>query len=424
MAKNLLAAQSGGPTAAINATLAGIIEQADAMEGIDRIYGARYGIQGVLSERFLDLGERLRTLGASEFGEEQEERRWERMLNRLSTTPAAALGSCRYKLKDPAEDSSEFEALLRIFRKYEIAYFVYIGGNDSMDTVAKLSRFLVEKGESGITVVGAPKTIDNDLFGIDHCPGFGSAAKYIVSSLSELERELLVYDTDYVILVEMMGRNAGWLTAAAALCEGRNSEIPYLLYLQERAFCLDRFLTDVRDRLREHRQVIVAVSEGIRDENGIMLCDYDGADGGLDAFGHRIASGAARVLERAVQREIGCKVRSIELNLLQRCAGHILSATDVEESRELGRNAVRLALRGRNGVMSSLRRLPGPDYAVEYFPVEITEIANRERKVPDAWINAAGNNVTPECRAYLRPLIRGEQSCAFEDGIPKYVVLF
>lgn len=456
MAKNLLVAQSGGPTAAINATLSGIIDKAMESEKIDRIYGARYGIQGVLSENFIDLKEKLRKLSFAEFGEARLQEGIQRILHRLSVTPAAALGSCRYKLRNPEEDPGEFEELLRIFKTYDIAYFVYIGGNDSMDTVAKLSKFMEERGERDITIVGAPKTIDNDLFGIDHCPGFGSAAKYIVSSLSELERELVVYDTEYVILVEMMGRNAGWLTAAAALSEGRNSEIPYLIYLQEVAFDFGNFIRDLREKLKKHKQVIVAVSEGIRDARDVMICDYASApalspDGktaseqtrmedaenlsGLDAFGHKIASGAAKILEQAVQREIGCKVRSIELNLLQRCAGHILSETDLRESGELGRNAVKLAVEGRNGFMSSLRRVHHPElskeecgeeenYEVEYFPVEIGQAANREKKVPREWINAAGNNVEKECIYYLKPLIQGEVNCEFSDGIPNYVVLF
>lgn len=418
MTKNLLVAQSGGPTAAINSTLAGIIKRALEDKEIDVVYGARYGIQGVLSEQLINLDERLSELAANEGVE------IDALIKRLSTTPAAALGSCRYKMKNPGDDTAEYERLLEIFRKYNIGSFIYIGGNDSMDTVAKLSEFLRIRGVSDINVVGAPKTIDNDLFGIDHCPGFGSAAKYITATLSELEREIEVYDGRYVLLVEMMGRNAGWLTAAASLCQGRNSDIPYLIYLQERPFSFEGFIEDLRDRMKEHKQVMVAVSEGIQDESGRMICEYLDKGGEKDAFGHSIASGAAGILEDAVKRELGCKTRSIELNLLQRCAGHLLSETDIREAYELGRNAVELALSGKSGVMSSLRRVEDiSEYAVEYYAADIREIANREKKVPDEWITAEGNNVTEACVSYLRPLIRGELSSEFEDGLPVYLRL-
>ncbi len=437
--KNLLVAQSGGPTAAINATLAGIVERAFESPEIDRVYGADFGIQGVLQERFLDLTEMIPALVREEFGETEDPETLEagilRILDRLSTTPAAALGSCRYKLKDPAKDSSEFERLIEIFRAHNIGYFVYIGGNDSMDTVCKLSEFIRARGITDIQVIGAPKTIDNDLFGIDHCPGFGSAAKYIAASMAELERELVVYDTPYVIIVELMGRNAGWLTAAAALAKDQNSRVPYLIYLTEVPFDLTSFIEDVRAELKTDRCVMVAVSEGIRDRSGRMLCEYSslnetagksgyGGAGGLDAFGHKIASGAARVLEHAVQKNIGCKVRAIELNLLQRCAGHLLSETDIRESRELGRQAVSLALAGENGSMSSLRRVESArGYAVEYLPADIREIANREKCVPREWINSEGNGVTEACLHYLRPLVQGELSSDFADGVPRYVLL-
>ncbi len=437
--KNLLVAQSGGPTAAINATLAGIIERAFDSDEIDRIYGADFGIQGVLQQRFIDLTEAIPAQVRDEVGDIENYETLEsgvyRLLARLSTTPAAALGSCRYKLKDPAEDSSEFERLIEIFRAHEIGYFIYIGGNDSMDTVCKLSDFIRARGITDIQVVGAPKTIDNDLYGIDHCPGFGSAAKYIAASLAELERELVVYDTPYVIITEVMGRNAGWLTAAAALAKDRNSRVPYLIYLTEVPFDLTAFIEDVRAELKENRCVMVAVSEGIRDRAGRMICEYSslnenaGRSGyggtGLDAFGHKITSGAARVLEHAVQKNIGCKVRAIELNLLQRCAGHILSETDIRESQELGRRAVSLALEGENGCMSSLRRVSGPEdaYAVEYYAADIHEIANREKTVPREWINSEGNGVTEDCLHYLQPLVKGELSCEFKDGVPYYAVL-
>lgn len=407
MGKKLLVAQSGGPTSAINATLAGVIEAAIRNPEVSDVLGARYGIQGVLREQFLDLS------GIEHI---------EDMLATLAVTPAAALGSCRFKLKDPAQDPSEFEELIRIFQKHEIGYFVYIGGNDSMDTVWKLSDYIKEHHIPDIVVVGAPKTIDNDLYGIDHCPGFGSAAKYIATSISELERELEVYDTPYVIVVEMMGRNAGWLTAAAALAESANSNVPYLIYLEERPFDLNDFISDLRGELAVGKDVIVAISEGIRDRSGKMICDYADRDQSKDAFGHTIATGAGKVLENAIRSNIGCKVRYIELNLLQRCAGHLLSETDITESTELGRNAVRLAIDGQNGVMSTLTRTSNHPYSVAYGAADIADIADREKKVPDSWITSEGNGVTEEMLEYLRPLVQGERSCKFENGIPKYVV--
>lgn len=408
MIKNLLVAQSGGPTAAINATLSGIIEGALSNPSIGTVYGAKYGIQGVLQENFKDLS------GIQDIKE---------LLETLAVTPAAALGSCRYKLKDPSIDSSEFQKIIEIFQKHNIGYFIYIGGNDSMDTVWKLSDYIKANNIPDIVVVGAPKTIDNDLYGIDHCPGFGSAAKYIATTVSELERELEVYDTPYVIVVEMMGRNAGWLTAAAALAEGANSNVPYLIYLEEHPFDMNDFISDVRGELSVGKDVIVAISEGIKDRSGKMICDYAERDQAKDAFGHTIATGAGRVLENAIRANIGCKVRYIELNLLQRCAGHLLSETDITESRELGRNAVKLAFERRNGVMSTLTRLPGDEYKVVYGAADISGIADREKKVPEEWITSEGNGVTEDMINYLKPLIQGELSCKYENGIPKYIVL-
>ena len=255
MGKNLLVAQSGGPTAAINATLAGVIRMAKEREEIDKVYGGLHGIQGILEEHFVDLSEKIDS---------------EETLSRLSRTPAAALGSCRFKLKDIKEDDSQYQQIVDIFHQHNIGYFIYIGGNDSMDTVAKLSGYCREKGIDDITVVGGPKTIDNDLCGIDHCPGFGSAAKYIAAVFAELEQEMLVYDTKNVIIVEMMGRHAGWLTSAAALARNKNGSLPYLVYLEERPFSMDRFIADVKKELETSDAVMVAVSEGVHDENGVF----------------------------------------------------------------------------------------------------------------------------------------------------------
>lgn len=405
--KNLLVAQSGGPTAAINATLAGVIKQAMKEEQIDQVYGACYGIQGVLEQKFVNLTERVDT---------------EEKLEKLKRTPASALGSCRFKLKNIEEDDSQYQQIVDIFHEKNIGYFVYIGGNDSMDTVAKLSAYCAKKGIDDIKVIGGPKTIDNDLCEIDHCPGFGSAAKYISTVFCELEQEITVYEPKNVIIVEMMGRNAGWLTAAAALAEGKNGDVPYLVYLEEVPFSLEQFVSDVKAKLETSNAVLVAVSEGVHDAEGNFLCEQEGSRQ-LDVFGHTMLSGAGKILEEAVRSQIGCKVRSIELNLLQRCAGHILSKTDIEESGKLGAKAVELAVAGESGLMASLTRVSDAPYTVEYSGVDIQKIANKEKKIPREWINEAGNGVKEELITYLTPLVQGEVSSIYKNGMPSYLLL-
>lgn len=405
--KNLLVAQSGGPSAAINATLAGVVEKAMTNQNVGKIYGAKNGIMGILTDKLIDLTE---TLADPE------------TLQLLCQTPSSALGSCRMKLSDWEESTFEYDKILGIFRKYDIGYFVYIGGNDSMDTVAKLSAYCKEKGVEDIKVIGGPKTIDNDLCGIDHCPGFGSAAKYISTVFCELEQEITVYEPKNVIIVEMMGRHAGWLTAAAALAEGKNGNVPYLVYLEEKPFSLDRFIDDVKEKLASTNAVLVAVSEGVHDTEGRFLCEQEESRE-LDVFGHTKLSGTGKILEEAVRAKIGCKVRSIELNLLQRCAGHILSKTDIEESGNLGANAVKLAVAGESGLMSSLTRVSDAPYTVEYSGVDIREVANKEKKIPVEWINEAGNGVKEELITYLTPLVQGEVSSIYENGMPSYLLL-
>ena len=465
MKKNLLVAQSGGPTAVINASLSGVIWKAMQEEKMDKIYGAQHGIAGVFAEEFVELKACAEKQMEEHFPKKEEEgillspfgdfllekgstKQEAAYFSRLAQTPAAALGSCRLKLKNPQEDPREFQELLSVFKAWNIGYFLYIGGNDSMDTAWKLSAYCKEQGED-IVVVGVPKTIDNDLEGIDHCPGFGSSAKYIAASLLELERECLVYDTKYVMIVEMMGRNAGWLTAAAALSAEKGG-IPYLIYLEEQSFSKEKFQKDVEKALQQSDQVMVAVSEGIKDSNGKFLYTYGREEGSKDAFGHSIAGGAGGVLERMILEKMSVKTRSIEFNLLQRCAGHLLSKTDVEESFLLGAQAVELAVLGENGKMSSLRRIaseqkaierspgqkdsehshtvksckPGSGYAVEYSAVPLSEVANREKKIPLSWIGRDGHSLEEEALAYLRPLIQGEYSCDFVDGLPQYISFF
>ena len=319
MKKNLLVAQSGGPTAVINASLSGVIREALRQEKIEEVYGARYGIEGVFREDFLNLGKIVKEQQEALFsgksmdytglsslakelyqeeGAEEEEAlrlRFAAYFARLATTPSSALGSCRKKLQDPEKDSADFEDLLRIFKKWNIGYFLYIGGNDSMDTAWKLSLYFKSIGED-IQVIGVPKTIDNDLCGIDHCPGFASSVKYLSSCLLELEEECRVYDKNYVMIVEMMGRNAGWLTAAAALSAERGS-IPYLIYVEESTFSKEKFLSDIEETLKEHPHIMVAVSEGVKDESGRFLYTYGKEEGEKDSFGHSIAGGTGAVLE-------------------------------------------------------------------------------------------------------------------------------
>ena len=290
--RNLLVAQSGGPTAAINATVAGVLTAASLSGEVDQVLGAVNGIKGVLEERFVNLSDVMNNTAD---------------LDLLCQTPAAALGSCRFKLSDPQENPEQYEEIIRIFEKHEISYFIYIGGNDSMDTVDKLSAYCREKNIGDICIVGAPKTIDNDLMGTDHCPGFGSAAKYIGSTFAELERDCSVYDTKAVTIVEVMGRNAGWLTASSALARNNGGKGPSLIYLCERPFSIPQFLKDVREKLAVQDSVLVAVSEGIRDARGVYISESV-QSGAVDNFGHSYIAGSARVLEDAVRQEIGCKV--------------------------------------------------------------------------------------------------------------------
>ena len=407
MKKNLLVGQSGGPTAAINATLAGVLSQAQISEQIDIVYGAFNGIEGVMQETFVNLTEKIPNTDA---------------IHLLRQTPSAALGSCRYKLKDYNVCKEEYQKILDVFRKYNIGYFVYIGGNDSMDTVMKLSQYFKQEGISDIFIMGAPKTIDNDLMGTDHCPGFGSAAKYIATTFAELVCDTNAYMQKSVTVVEVMGRNAGWLTASSALARLSGGKGPDLIYLCERPFSCEQFLVDVRNKLEKQSSVLIAVSEGIHDENGVYISEQT-QSGQVDNFGHKYIAGAARSLEEMIRNEIGCKVRSIELNLMQRAAGHIASQTDLEESYMLGSKAVTAMLEGKTGEMSAIRRLPTNDYKIETFSIPIEQIANHEKKIPLSWITEAGNDVTPELMNYLTPLIQGEVNVRYQNGIPMHITL-
>lgn len=292
-----------------------------------------------------------------------------------------------------------------------------------MDTVDKLSAYCRENHIDDIMIVGAPKTIDNDLVGTDHCPGFGSAAKYIGTTFAELERDCHVYDTKAVTIVEVMGRNAGWLTAASALARNNGGKGPNLIYLCEPAFSVETFVEDVKNELRDNDSVLVAISEGIKDKNGVYISESV-QSGAVDTFGHSYIAGSARVLEDAVRREIGCKVRSIELNLMQRCAAHIASATDIQESRMLGMTACQLALEGKSGLMAAVERISDKPYHVRFTGIPVSQVSNQEKKVPADYINEAGNDVTEKMMDYLKPLIQGEAHVVYENGIPKHLELY
>lgn len=405
--KNMLVAQSGGPSAAINATITGVIDAGLASSQVEHVYGALNGIKGVLNENFVMLDDRCKSRETRDL---------------LAVTPAAALGSCRWKLKNPEEDKREFEEIIRILRKNNIGYFIYTGGNDSMDTVHKLSLYCREHGVDDIKIMGAPKTIDNDLGETDHCPGFGSAAKFIATAFTEIACDCYVYDVPSVTIVEVMGRNAGWLTASAALARNGARNVPQLIYLCERAFDTERFVEDVKEALKHENNIIIAVSEGLKDSEG----NYVGEDmksGKEDAFGHKYLSGIGKYLEQAVTEKIGCKVRSVELNILQRCAGYMLSETDIIESRNLGAFAAVSAIRGESGKMSALKRMPGENYQVDIVLADLSKIANFEKTVPLEWITEDGHDITQELVDYLKPLIQGEVRIPYKDGVPEHFIL-
>ena len=407
MKKNAIVGQSGGPTAVINASLYGVVYEALNREDvIGTIYGMINGIEGFLNENMMDM----KPLEAN--GE----------LELIKTTPGSYLGSCRYKLPENLTDAV-YPQLFEKFEKYNIGYFFYIGGNDSMDTVDKLSKYLNAKGITDITVVGAPKTIDNDLCGTDHCPGFGSAAKYIGTTFAELERDCHVYATKAVTIVEVMGRDAGWLTAASCLARANGAKGPDFIYLCEVPFSIDTFLKDVKAKLEKQDAVIIAVSEGVKNKDGRYISE-EVQSSAVDSFGHSYIAGAAKVLEDAVRNEIGCKVRSIELNLMQRCAAHLASATDIQESRMLGKTACQYALEGATGMMAAVIRTSDKPYATEFKALPVCDIANAIKSVPADYINDAGNDVTEKMVDYLTPLIQGEMNTVYENGIPKYLYLY
>ncbi len=402
--KNCIVAQSGGPTVAINASLSGVIEKAYTSGSYDHIYGSLHGILGILNNDIICFDDKLKD---------------EDFLQALSTTPAMYLGSCRYKLPKMADDIELYEKIFAFFEANDISSFFYIGGNDSMDTVLQLSTY-AKLHEKSVTIMGVPKTIDNDLCLTDHTPGFGSAAKYIATTLQEIAYDTSIYPLPSVTIVEIMGRDAGWLTGAASLAKTDYGLGPDLIYLPEAAFDTEKFLEDVQEIMQKKPNVLIAISEGIRDKDGKYISVSTKT---LDSFGHSQLSGAGKTLETLIAHRLGTKVRSIELNLPQRCAAHLSSLTDIEESKELGRTAVAHALEGASGYMSIIRRESNQPYKVSYDIADISLIANEVRSVPRDFINDAGNNVTEKMTDYLRPLIVGQPSLTYENGMPVYLPL-
>ncbi|MBQ7187179.1 MAG: 6-phosphofructokinase [Ruminococcus sp.] len=398
---NIAVAQSGGPTCAINASLVGVFKQALQTPEIDAVFGSINGIEGIIKDELIDLKLVIKTNEDMEL---------------LRQTPSTVLGSCRYKLPSQEEDTEVYEKILRCFEKHRIEAFFYIGGNDSMDTVVKLSAFLIGRG-SKVRVVGIPKTIDNDLPVTDHTPGFGSAAKYVATTVQEIIRDSSVYSIESVTIVEIMGRHAGWLTASACTLRANDEIAPHLIYLPEREFSVDQFVEDVRAMMAKHKAVIVAVSEGVE------IPEENCRSGVVDNFGHEYLSGVGKALENIIRREIGCKVRSIELNVMQRCSSHICSKTDIDEAELIGAKGVQAALDGRTGVTMTFRRLSDIPYVVTVEAAPADLVANKEKFFPSAWINEAGNDVTEAAFRYFLPLIQGEVHIEMRNGMPLHFKL-
>ena len=394
--------QSGGPTSVINASAYGVIRTALDAEEITNVYGAENGIIGVLNDRLFDMSK-----------EDADE------LLLLTNTPSSELGSCRYKIADPDEDETDYKKILKIFKKYNVRYFFYNGGNDSMDTCNKINRYMKKVGYE-CRVFGVPKTIDNDLFGTDHCPGFASAAKYIVTSVMEVSRDCKVYDKGMITIIECMGRHAGWLTAAAALA-GVKGDGPDLIYLPEVDFDMDRFLDDVLRVYKANNNCIIAVSEGIHYSDGSFVSEAKTSS--TDGFGHAQLGGLAARLAGIVKAATGAKVRGIELSLLQRCAAHCASGTDIQESFNSGKVAVESALAGESGKMVGFRCERENGYVCHYELFDLEKVANFEQKVPLEWITEDQSNVTEDFIRYCMPLIAGETGMVKEDGLPCFVNL-
>jgi len=403
MKKNVIVGQSGGPTAVINASLYGVVYEALMQkEQIGTVYGMINGIEGFLADTIMDMN------SVEQSGE----------LELIKTTPGSFLGSCRYKLPEDLKDDV-YPLLFKKFEEYSIGYFFYIGGNDSMDTVSKLSRYAAISG-SEICFIGIPKTIDNDLVLTDHTPGFGSAAKYVASTVREIAIDASVYDNKKsVTIVEIMGRHAGWLTAASVLARKFENDNPVLIYLPESAFNTDTFIEDVKKALEHTSNLVVCVSEGINDGSGTFICEL-ASDVGVDTFGHKMLTGSGKYLENLVKEKLGVKVRSIELNVNQRCSSSMISATDQEEAIQAGISGVHFALDGITGKMIAFHRTEGADYSINYVPEDVNLICNQEKTVPPEWITGNGSDIGQAFIDYALPLIQGIVNVPEENGLPKF----
>jgi 6-phosphofructokinase 1 len=395
--------QSGGPTSVINASAYGVIDTALKSGAITQVLGAEHGIKGVLNDRLFDMGL-----------EDPEE------LRLMKYTPSSALGSCRYKIADPAKDDTDYKRILEVFKKHNVRYFFYNGGNDSMDTCNKINTYMQSVGYE-CRVMGVPKTIDNDLFGTDHCPGFGSAAKYIATSCMEVSKDATVYDTPQITVIEIMGRHAGWLAGAAALATAAGAG-PDLVYLPETDFSMDRFFDDVAKIWSSKNKVLIAVSEGIHYADGTFVSEAKTS--ATDGFGHAQLGGLAVRLAEELKNRFNTKVRGIELSLLQRCGAHLASATDLAEAELAGRAAVEAAVAGKTDCMVAFRcERSGGRYSCQTKLLSLSEVANYEKKVPMDWINPAHNGVTQDFIDYALPLIQGEPERIVENSLPRYAKL-
>ena len=404
---NCMVAQSGGPTAAINASLAGVISGIKKSGKYDTCYGAINGILGILNERYLNLSQMIPD---------------EKTLNRLKVTPAMYLGSCRHKLPDYKDDDSAYVFIFNQFAKLNIKAFFYIGGNDSMDTIKKLSDYAQTVG-SPIRFIGVPKTIDNDLEGTDHTPGYGSAAKYIATVTKELVRDGLIYEMQSVTVIEIMGRNAGWLTGAAVLAKSEDCEGPDLIYLPEVAFDVDDFLKKVKKLVSEKQSIVIAVSEGIKTADGRYVCELSAPSDKTDSFGHVQLSGTGKYLSDLIIEKLGCKSRAIELSTLQRCAGHLTSRVDITEAYQVGGTAVKAAFEGKTGQMVILKRVSQDPYICTTDLYDVHKVANLEKKVPRSWITEEGDYVTAEMKNYIEPLIQAELTPIMITGQPRHIII-
>ena len=405
MKENVIVGQSGGPTCVINSSLAGVYKACKDL-GVNKVYGMLHGIKGLVNDEYVLLDEKLP---------------YNIDIDLLKRTPASFLGSCRYKLPDMKDDKALYEKIFKKLEDLEIEYFFYIGGNDSMDTIKKLSDY-AESIHSSIRFIGVPKTIDNDLAMTDHTPGFGSAAKYIATTLKELVCDCRIYDCPAVTIVEIMSRNAGWLTASAGLVRGEDSEGVDMIFLPEKVFDVDYFMKRVKEVVDKKQYCVVALSEGVKLADGRFVCELASDNASVDAFGHKMMSGSAKYLETLIREKMGIKARAIEISTLQRCASHFASLTDIEEAYDCGATAVRSAIYDREtGKVVCMRRISNVPYKITYGVQDVHTIANVEKNVPLEWIT--DDYVTEDAIHYIRPLIQGELNPIMNDGLPRQIRL-